>query len=196
MRRYEVLLPSALNDGHSIAETCLRCVPETLMEVVDQFGALSFDRGGIDGVWISMGRRIRRHAVPSDHRRARHRRHPAVDDQVQRGAPRALRPGRDPHGVASHRRAVTSRSPSFRRRPTMHCRDSDLGAPPPEMRRLCSRPATSRRGLTSPASSSEPSRRSTSSTPSRPAPRPEHVRRTTGQPPSRLATRNAAGASV
>src|SRR5215204_6696924 len=57
MRRYEVLLPSAFNDGHPIAETCLRCVPETLMEVVDQFGALSFDRGGNDGVWISMGRR-------------------------------------------------------------------------------------------------------------------------------------------
>jgi hypothetical protein len=32
-------------------------VPETLMEVVDQFAALSFDRGGTDGVWISMGRR-------------------------------------------------------------------------------------------------------------------------------------------
>ena len=57
MRRYEVLLPSAFNDGHSIAETCLRCVPDTLMEVVDRFGALSLDRGGTDGVWIAMGRR-------------------------------------------------------------------------------------------------------------------------------------------
>jgi hypothetical protein len=57
MRRYEVLLPVTTNDGRPIAEICLRCVPDTLMEVVDRFGALSFDRGTTDGVWISMGRR-------------------------------------------------------------------------------------------------------------------------------------------
>ena len=57
MRRYEVLLPSTFNDGRAIAETCLRCVPETLMEVIERFGAVSIDRGTSDGVWISMGRR-------------------------------------------------------------------------------------------------------------------------------------------
>jgi hypothetical protein len=42
-RRYEVLLPSRFNDGHEVVETCMRCLPDTLMEVVDQFGALSFE---------------------------------------------------------------------------------------------------------------------------------------------------------
>jgi hypothetical protein len=57
MRRYEVLLPASSNDGRAIADICVRCVPDTLTDVVDRFGALSIDRGTTDGVWISMGRR-------------------------------------------------------------------------------------------------------------------------------------------
>jgi hypothetical protein len=57
MRRFEVLLPSQFNDGADVAETCLHCVPETLMQVVERFGALSLERAPIDGVWIAMGRR-------------------------------------------------------------------------------------------------------------------------------------------
>ena len=38
-RRYEVLLPARFNNGHEVVETCMRCLPDTLMEVVDRFGA-------------------------------------------------------------------------------------------------------------------------------------------------------------
>jgi hypothetical protein len=57
MRRFEVLLPSQFNDGADIAETCLRCFPETLMDVIDRFGALSLERAPIEGVWMAMGHR-------------------------------------------------------------------------------------------------------------------------------------------
>jgi hypothetical protein len=57
MRRYEVLLPSQFNDGRDVVEVCMRCLPDTLMEVVDRFGALSFDKGRVQGAWTSMGRR-------------------------------------------------------------------------------------------------------------------------------------------
>ena len=56
-RRYEVLLPARFNDGHEVVETCMRCLPDTLMEVVDRFGALTFDPRTTNGVWTQMGRR-------------------------------------------------------------------------------------------------------------------------------------------
>jgi hypothetical protein len=58
MRRYEVLLPSQFNDGHDVVDVCMRCLPDTLMEVVDRFGALSFDKASTQGAWLSMGRRF------------------------------------------------------------------------------------------------------------------------------------------
>jgi hypothetical protein len=56
-RRYEVLLPARFNDGHEVVEMCMQCVRDTLMEVVDRLGALTFDPRPIAGVWIRMGRR-------------------------------------------------------------------------------------------------------------------------------------------
>jgi hypothetical protein len=56
-RRYEVLLPSMFNDGHEVADTCMRCLPDTLMEVVDRFGALTFDPRTTEGVWNRLGMR-------------------------------------------------------------------------------------------------------------------------------------------
>lgn len=56
-RRYEVLLPARFNDGHEVVETCMRCVPDTLMEVVDRFGALTFDPHPANGVWTQRGMR-------------------------------------------------------------------------------------------------------------------------------------------
>ena len=50
-RRYEVLLPARFNDGHEVVETCMRCLPDTLMEVVDRFGALTFNPQPANGVW-------------------------------------------------------------------------------------------------------------------------------------------------
>ena len=56
-RRYEVLLPARFNNGHEVVETCMHCLPDTLMEVVDRFGALTFDPRTTNGVWTQMGRR-------------------------------------------------------------------------------------------------------------------------------------------
>jgi hypothetical protein len=56
-RRYEVLLPARFNDGHEVVETCMRCLPDTLMEVVDRFGALTFNPQPANGVWSHGGRR-------------------------------------------------------------------------------------------------------------------------------------------
>ena len=57
MRRFEILLPAVFNDGDDVADTCMRCFPETLMSVVEQFGALSIESSATTGVWTSMGRR-------------------------------------------------------------------------------------------------------------------------------------------
>jgi hypothetical protein len=56
-RRYEVLLPARFNNGHEVVETCMRCLPDTLMEVVDRFGALTFDPRPANGVWTQNGMR-------------------------------------------------------------------------------------------------------------------------------------------
>jgi hypothetical protein len=57
VRRFEVLLPAQFNDGRDVAEVCMRCLPDTLMDVIDRFGALSFDTGSIQGSWHAMGAR-------------------------------------------------------------------------------------------------------------------------------------------
>ena len=56
-RRYEVLLPARFNNGREVVETCMRCLPDTVMEVVDRFGALTFDPRPANGVWTQMGMR-------------------------------------------------------------------------------------------------------------------------------------------
>jgi hypothetical protein len=54
-RRYEVLLPARYNDGRDIMEECMACFPQTLAEVLDQFGALSYMPQAIQGSWTSDG---------------------------------------------------------------------------------------------------------------------------------------------
>ena len=56
-RRYEILLPAQYNDGRTIMDECMACFPQTLMEVLDQFGALSYTPQAIQGVWIQHGTR-------------------------------------------------------------------------------------------------------------------------------------------
>lgn len=56
-RRYEILLPTQYNDGRTIMDECMVCFPQTLMEVLDQFGALSYTPQAIQGVWIQNGTR-------------------------------------------------------------------------------------------------------------------------------------------
>ena len=57
IRRYEVLLPARFNNGHEVVETCMRCLPDTLTQVVERFGALTFDPRPARGVWTQEGMR-------------------------------------------------------------------------------------------------------------------------------------------
>ncbi|MEZ4869268.1 MAG: hypothetical protein R3C14_48545 [Caldilineaceae bacterium] len=56
-RRYEILLPAQYNDGREIMHECMACFPQTLMEVLDQFGALSYSPQSIQGIWVHNGTR-------------------------------------------------------------------------------------------------------------------------------------------
>lgn len=56
-RRYEILLPTKYNDGRLVMQVCMECFPHTLMQVVDQFGALSYNPQSILGVWMYAGQR-------------------------------------------------------------------------------------------------------------------------------------------
>lgn len=56
-QRYEILLPAKYNDGRAIMTECMECFPHTLMEVLDQFGALSYNPHSLMGVWSYNGQR-------------------------------------------------------------------------------------------------------------------------------------------
>jgi len=56
-RRYEILLPAEFNDGRLVADACPRCVPDSLAEVVDSFGAFTFRPDAAVGAWTADGRR-------------------------------------------------------------------------------------------------------------------------------------------
>jgi hypothetical protein len=51
MRRYEILLPAEFNDGRLVADACPRCLPDSLKEVADTFGAFTFRPGLAIGSW-------------------------------------------------------------------------------------------------------------------------------------------------
>jgi hypothetical protein len=56
-RRYEILLPTEFNDGRLVADACPRCVPDSLSEVFDSFGAFTFRPDIAQGSWTDGGRR-------------------------------------------------------------------------------------------------------------------------------------------
>jgi hypothetical protein len=56
-RRYEILLPAAFNDGRLVADACPRCLPDSLMEVADTFGAFTFRPDAVLGTWTADDRR-------------------------------------------------------------------------------------------------------------------------------------------
>jgi len=56
-RRYEILLPAAFNDGRLIAEDCPSCLPTSIAEIVDTFGAVTFRPDKVMGSWMFGGRR-------------------------------------------------------------------------------------------------------------------------------------------
>ncbi|BFU42027.1 hypothetical protein [Krasilnikovia sp. MM14-A1004] len=56
-RRYEILLPAEFNDGRLVMDACPMCVPESLKEVGDTFGAFTFRPDAALGNWTADGRR-------------------------------------------------------------------------------------------------------------------------------------------
>jgi hypothetical protein len=56
-RRYEILLPAEFNDGRLIADACPRCLPDSLSEVIANFGAFTFRPDAAVGSWTADDRR-------------------------------------------------------------------------------------------------------------------------------------------
>ena len=56
-RRYEILLPAEFNDGRLVADACPRCIPDSLAEVADTFGAFTFRPDVALGSWTAGDRR-------------------------------------------------------------------------------------------------------------------------------------------
>ena len=56
-RRYEILLPAEFNDGRLIADACPRCLPDSLSEVISNFGAFTFRPDAAVGSWADGDRR-------------------------------------------------------------------------------------------------------------------------------------------
>ena len=56
-RRYGILLPAEFNDGRLIADACPRCLPDSLSEVIDNFGAFTFRPDTAVGSWTAGDRR-------------------------------------------------------------------------------------------------------------------------------------------
>lgn len=51
-RRFEILLPQQFNDGRDVSDELLG---HALDEVIEEFGAVSFEPTGIAGFWIHQG---------------------------------------------------------------------------------------------------------------------------------------------
>jgi hypothetical protein len=56
-QRYEILLPATFNDGRLVADGCPRCLPDSLTEVIDTFGAFTFRPQAAVGSWSAGGDR-------------------------------------------------------------------------------------------------------------------------------------------
>lgn len=52
LRRFEVLLPTRLNDGIEVADAL---IADALDEIVDRFGAVSFYKDAVEGYWQHEG---------------------------------------------------------------------------------------------------------------------------------------------
>jgi hypothetical protein len=56
-RRYEILLPAEFNDGRLVADACPLCLPDSLTEVFETFGAFTFRPDAALGSWTASGHR-------------------------------------------------------------------------------------------------------------------------------------------
>lgn len=52
-RRYEILLPAEFNDGRLVADACPLCIPDSLTEVFETFGAFTFRPDAAVGSWAA-----------------------------------------------------------------------------------------------------------------------------------------------
>jgi hypothetical protein len=52
-RRYEILLPAEFDDGRLVADACPRCVPDSLAEVIQHFGAFTYRPDAAVGSWTT-----------------------------------------------------------------------------------------------------------------------------------------------
>lgn len=57
-RRFEILLPTRHNDGRSIILQEMHTLQQTLHEVVEHFGAMSYSPNSVLGVWTHDGKRF------------------------------------------------------------------------------------------------------------------------------------------
>ena len=56
-RRYEILLSAEFNDGRLVADACPQCIPDSLAEVINNFGAFTFRPDAALGSWTIDERR-------------------------------------------------------------------------------------------------------------------------------------------
>ena len=52
-RRFEILLPAEFNDGRLVADGCPRCLPDSLREAEDTFGAFTCRVEMAEGTWTA-----------------------------------------------------------------------------------------------------------------------------------------------
>lgn len=52
-RRFEILLPAQFNDGPLVADSCPRCLPDSLREAEELFGAFTFRPEVVEGTWTA-----------------------------------------------------------------------------------------------------------------------------------------------
>jgi hypothetical protein len=78
-RRFEVLLPLQFNDGRDVP---VEWLADAVLEIVEQFGAASYETQRIEGHWRQGGVLYRDNSCSTGHRRSRYRKEPPMDEGV------------------------------------------------------------------------------------------------------------------
>ena len=85
-RRYEVLLPVRFNDGKEVPDELLG---EAVNEIVDQFNAVTFYKGAVEGQWRHGETLFRDDLALLVVDCPRHREKPQMDERIQGKVERA-----------------------------------------------------------------------------------------------------------
>jgi len=78
-RRFEVLLPLQFNDGSDLPGQLLA---EAVLEIVDHFGAVSYETQRVEGHWRPRWCNYPRQSSETGHRRAGHSQQSALDERI------------------------------------------------------------------------------------------------------------------